>query len=282
MAIMGVCNSTPDSFSDGGAYVGAHAACARVDAMLSEGADIVDIGGESTRPGASPVPAHEQLERVLDAVRYASQKAIVSVDTTSPIVADACLEAGASAINDVSCARNVELLRVVARHDAAYVLMHSRGTPESMRGLAEYVDVVADVASEWIHARDRAVCHGVPHEAIVFDPGIGFAKTAEQSMRLLRAVGALGELVQAPVLVGASRKSFLSLVDATAAPHERDGGSIAAAIWAHGGGASIVRVHDVRGTAQALRLVSRLSHGLESAALPAASMQQSPSEVSGA
>jgi len=264
---MGVCNVTPDSFSDGGRYLGADAARARVDELLAEGADFVDVGGESTRPGAAPVPVKEQLGRVLDVVRYAAERgACVSVDTTSPAVAAACLDAGACAVNDVSCLRDVELAKVVAASGAALLLMHARGTQEAMRGFSEYPadaygDVVDDVRREWLEASGRAVAAGVDPAGLVMDPGLGFAKNARHSLELLRRLGELVSSVPAPVAVGASRKSFLMLVDPGAQPLERLGASLAAAVRAAHDGASILRVHDVRATAQAIDLTRALETG---------------------
>jgi dihydropteroate synthase len=263
VALMGVCNVTPDSFSDGGAHYSLRDACARVDAVFGEGADIVDIGAESTRPGAPAVPAQEQLRRMLEVVRYAASctrpgmTACVSVDTTSPEVAAACLDAGASVVNDVSCLRDEGLAHVVASHGAAFVLMHARGTQAEMRGFSDYPDsaysdIVRDVLIEWTSAAERAVQLGVPRGALVMDPGLGFAKNVRQSAQLLRSLPELVAAVEAPVLVGASRKSFLKLADADAGPTERIGASIAAALHAARAGAAILRVHDVRATRQAL------------------------------
>ncbi len=260
---MGICNVTPDSFSDGGKYFGLREACARIDELVAEGADIVDIGAESTRPGALPVPAEEQKRRILDVVRYAAGKTPVSVDTTSPEVAEACLEAGAVAVNDVSCLRDEDLARAAARAGAAYVLMHTRGTQAEMRGFSQYPDgaysdVVRDVIVEWSAAAERAVQLGVARGALVMDPGLGFAKNARHSTELLRALATLVGAAGAPVLVGASRKSFLKIVDPDAGPTERTGASIAAALFAVRAGAAAVRVHDVRATRQAVDLFRRL------------------------
>jgi dihydropteroate synthase len=259
---MGVCNVTPDSFSDGGRYLGAAEACARVEELVAEGADFVDVGGESTRPGAPPVPAREQLARVLDVVRCAVERgACVSIDTASAEVAAACLDAGACLVNDVSCLRDPELARVAAGAGAAYVLMHARGTQEQMRGFSEYDDdaygdVVADVLREWGEAAARAEQAGLARDALLMDPGLGFAKNARQSMELLRRTAELVRGIQAPVVIGASRKSFLAQIDPDARPTERVGASIAAALHAAGAGASVLRVHDVRATRQSLDLVS--------------------------
>jgi dihydropteroate synthase len=263
---MGVCNVTPDSFSDGGRYLQEEAARARVDELLSEGADLVDVGGESTRPGAAPVAAREQLARVLEVVRYAVERGgCVSIDTTSPEVASACLEAGASAVNDVSCLRDVDLASVVAASGAALVLMHARGTQQDMRGFGAYPDdaygdVVADVRGEWLAASERARAAGLGAEALVMDPGLGFAKNARQSLELLRRLGDLTQTLPFPVAVGASRKSFLTCVDREARAEARVGASLAAALAAARRGAAVLRVHDVRATAQALDLTRLLEH----------------------
>jgi dihydropteroate synthase len=262
---MGVCNVTPDSFSDGGLHFTPAAARARVDEVLAEGADLVDIGGESTRPGATPVAAAEQLDRVLEAVRYAVSLGVcVSVDTASPVVAEACLREGACAVNDVSTLRDPELAAAVSGADAVLVLMHARGTPREMRGYGGYPesgygDVVAEVCAEWEEAASRAEQHGVRREALVMDPGLGFAKSARQSMEILRRLPEVVRRVQAPVAVGASRKSFLTLADPHAAPGDRIGGSISSALHAAQCGVAIVRVHDVRATRQALDVSRQLS-----------------------
>ncbi|MGD0675992.1 MAG: dihydropteroate synthase [Polyangiaceae bacterium] len=219
LALMGVCNITPDSFSDGGRYHAPDAARARIDELLAEGADIVDIGGESTRPGAPEVPAAEQKERVLDAIGYAAARdACVSIDTTNPEVAAAAFEAGASILNDASCLRDEGLARAAAAARGAVILMHTRGTPADMHGFSRYPDggyddVVRDVCAEWAAAAERLRSAGVPDGAIVMDPGLGFAKNARQSIELLRRLPEVVAAVRVPVTVGASRKSFLASVD---------------------------------------------------------------------
>lgn len=257
VALMGICNITPDSFSDGGAHFGHEAACAQVDRLIADGADLIDIGGESTRPGSKPVSADEQLRRVLEVVRYASRKALVSIDTAHPDVADACLRAGACVVNDVSCLRDPRLADVAAAHGAPLVLMHSRGSQEDMPGFSKapegaYGDVVGDVIAEWTKAADEAKRRGV--RSLVMDPGLGFSKSAKHSMTLLANTAKLAESVGVPVLVGASRKSFLQSVDPDAGPNERIGASVAAAVFAASHGAKLVRVHDVRATRQAIDL----------------------------
>ncbi len=268
VALMGVCNVTPDSFSDGGRFFAADDAKAHVDRLLAHGADIIDVGGESTRPGAASVPDREQLARVLDVVRYAAGRACVSIDTTSPVVAAACLDAGAAVVNDVSCLRDPELARVAAANGAALVVSHARVPQESMRGFGGYPegayrDVLAEVTRELLAAARTAEQAGVDAEAIVLDPGLGFSKSSRHSMTLLRRTAELVERVAPyPVLVGASRKSFLTLVDEGAPASERVGLSIAAATHAARSGAAVVRVHDVRETRQAIDLgVVLTTHG---------------------
>ncbi len=264
VALMGVCNVTPDSFSDGGLYLTPELAFRRIDALVAEGADVVDVGGESTRPGAPRVAPSVQLERVLEVVSYAKERVVVSVDTTSAEVAEACLRAGAHAVNDVSLLSEPGLADVVARHGAALVLSHARGFQAGMAGFgrwpeSDYVDVISEVVAEWSAAAAEAERRGVPREALVMDPGLGFSKSARHSLALLRGVARLAELASAPVLVGASRKSFLTLADPGAGPPGRLGASLAAALHAARCGASLLRVHDVRATRQALSLAQLLS-----------------------
>jgi dihydropteroate synthase len=262
---MGICNVTPDSFSDGGRFFDHAAACARVDELIGEGADIIDIGGESTRPGSRPVAPREQLDRVLPVIRHAvaDRGACVSIDTMSPEVAAACLDAGAHAINDVSLLRDPELASVAAGSGAVLVLSHARAPQERMTGYGgwpagEYGDVVADVLADW--ERAAATCHarGLPREALVMDPGLGFSKSSRHSFELVRRAPELVGRLDVPVLFGASRKSFLTLIDPqngksdATPPRDRDGASIAAAAYAVRAGVSILRVHAVRATRQAI------------------------------
>lgn len=265
---MGVLNVTPDSFSDGGRYLGSEAARQRVDELLAEGADIIDIGGESARPRAEQVPADEQIARIREALLYATRErgALVSIDTTSPKVARFALEHGAALVNDVSCLADIELARVCAEHGAALVLMHSRGWMRSMPGFSEmpidaYGDVVTDVASEWERARDRAVIAGLEPEAVLFDPGLGFFKNALHSLELVRRLDELNRLGHA-IVVGPSRKSFLvKAAAASAPPEERLGGTIAACLACVDRGAAILRVHDVAQVRQAIDVHSAIGVG---------------------
>ena len=269
VALMGVCNVTPDSFSDGGQSFRFEDACARVDTLLAEGADFVDIGAESTRPGALPVPSSAQLARLLEVVRYAAGRTVVTVDTTEPEVASVCLEAGAVAINDVSCLADAALADVASSGRAALILMHARGPQAKMAGFSRYPDagygdVVADVLREWSLAAERAMYRGVARKDLVMDPGLGFSKNALQSTELVRRVRQLAEETGVPILIGASRKSFLTVVDAAAAPTARLGASVAAALHAADEGASLLRVHDVQATRQAVDLARLLQQGLPS------------------
>jgi dihydropteroate synthase len=263
--LMGILNRTPDSFSDGGRFVDDGAALAHVQAMLREGAAVIDVGAESTRPGAPPIGEAEQIARLGNIVALVAERAIVSIDTTLPAVADKALADGASVINSVSLEPAAELARVAKSHGAALVLMHSRGAMMSMPGFSAYGDdaygdVVADVLREWSEAADRALAAGLPRESLLFDPGFGFHKNARHSLELCAR---LDELVALgfPVLVGTSRKSFITRVagdDPPAPPGERLGGSLAAAIACVERGAAIVRTHDVAETRQALAVAGAL------------------------
>jgi dihydropteroate synthase len=257
--LMGVLNVTPDSFSDGGLYLDAPSAKRHVDELLSAGADLVDIGGESTRPGAPPVAPAEQIARIEHALVYAAHErhALVSVDTSSPEVAEYAMSRGAAVVNDVSCLAHDELARIVADAGGSLVLMHARGSMTDMRGFSDapgdaYGDVVDDVAREWTLARDRAVRQGLDPREIVFDPGLGYMKNAAHSLELLRRLDEFRSL-GAPILVGPSRKSFISKGAASeAGPADRIGGTIAACLAAADRGAAILRVHDVFAVRQAL------------------------------
>ena len=256
--IMGILNVTPDSFSDGGAYDSAAAAAARAVAMLDEGADIIDVGGESTRPGATPVPPDEELRRVLPVIeRLARERpdAILSIDTVKSAVARAALDAGAHVVNDVSGLRfDPAIAPACARVGAGLVLMHSRGAsvPElASYAHARYDDVVRDVLAELRDSVDGARAAGVPDECIVVDPGIGFAKKSEHSIALLRAIPRLKEW-GFPVLCAVSRKRFIGELTGVADPAGRLSGSVGASVAALALGARIFRVHDVQPAREAL------------------------------
>jgi dihydropteroate synthase len=256
---MGILNVTPDSFSDGGLYADPEKAVAHALRLVEEGADIVDVGGESTRPGSAPVPAAAEAERVLPAILglAARSDVMISIDTTKPEVAEAAVRAGARMINDVSGLRGgPELAAVAAGSGALLVLMHSRRTPADMQEATRYGDVVADVRAELEPCIERALSAGVKEDRVWIDPGIGFAKTAEQSLELLAR---LPELVRLgyPVLVGPSRKSFIG-ASTGAAVGDRLGGTAAAVAIAVLHGARAVRVHDVAATRQAALIAAAI------------------------
>ncbi len=255
--VMGVLNVTPDSFSDGGRFLEPGAAVERALRLVEEGADLVDVGGESTRPGAPPVPADEERRRVLPVLERLAARGFavpVSVDTAKAEVARAARAAGAALVNDVTGLSDPAMAEAVARAGAPVVLMHMRGTPADMQSRAVYGDVVAEVKAELAGALARAAAAGVPAERTILDPGIGFAKTAGQSLRLLSRLPDLGALGR-PLLVGPSRKSFIG--QATGAPvEERLPGTLAAVAAAVLGGAAFLRVHDVAAARQAARLAA--------------------------
>ena len=247
--VMGVLNVTPDSFSDGGRWLDPEAAIAHGLALAAEGADVVDVGGESTRPGADEVPVEEELRRVVPVVDALAGRVRVSVDTRKREVAEAALDAGATILNDVSAS----LYDVAAAHEAGWVAMHMRGTPLTMQQEASYDDVVSEVREFLLHRARLALAAGL--REIWIDPGLGFAKTADHNLTLLAR---LDELVATghPVLVGASRKSFIGRLTGGAPADDRLEGSLALAVWAMEKGVAMVRVHDVRATVQAARLVA--------------------------
>jgi dihydropteroate synthase len=264
---MGVLNVTPDSFSDGGRYLDREHAVAHGIAMREAGADLVDVGGESTRPGAGRVAAEIEQERVLPVIRELVAEGVqVSIDTTRASVAEAALEAGASIVNDVSGGRaDPAMAKTVAAAEAPWILMHWRGHSDRMSELATYTDVVSEVRAELLASVDAAVHAGVDPERLVIDPGLGFAKTAEHNWTLLHHLDALLEL-GFPVLVGASRKRFLGqlLAAPDGSPRKPDGRDIATAvitgIAAHAG-AWGVRVHDVGTSLDAVAVAAAWARG---------------------
>ena len=254
--VMGILNVTPDSFSDGGAHFEPVVALRHARLMLAEGADIVDVGGESTRPGAAEVPVDEELSRVLPVVeQLAGEAAPVSIDTRHAEVAAACAYAGASIINDVSGFRDDAMTEVAAGSDAGLVVMHMLGEPGTMQRAPRYKDVVAEVA-EYLQRRAAVLeAAGVARDRIALDPGIGFGKTTEHNLELLRRLNEIAKLGY-PVVIGVSRKRFIGDITGVEAPRDRVAGSLAAALVAVANGAHVVRVHDVADTVSAL-LVAR-------------------------
>ncbi len=262
--VMGIVNVTPDSFSDGGQSLEVDDAVARASAMLGEGADILDVGGESTRPQAVPVPADEERRRVVPVIRAivaAHPAAVVSVDTVKSDVAEAAIHAGAHIVNDVSgLTLDARMSAVCARAGVGVVVMHSRGGVADMATYehASYgADVVGEVLAELLARVARAMASGVARECIAIDPGIGFAKRSAHSLQLLDG---LARLVDAghPVVVGASRKRFIGEIDGRANPAARAYGSIGAAVAAFARGANIFRVHDVAATREALDVAAAI------------------------
>ena len=272
--VMGVLNVTPDSFSDGGRYLDPPAAVAHAQAMASEGADLIDVGGESTRPGSSPVEAAEQVRRVVPVIREVRghlPEVTLSIDTTRAEVAAAALDAGADVINDISAGRDDSgLLPLAARRRCPLVLMHMQGTPATMQINPVYSDVTAEVAA---FLRDRltaAIAAGVDPGKVLLDPGIGFGKTVEHNLELLRRTGDLVSLGR-PLVIGTSRKGFIAKAlgekpkpDSTGSPpdsSQRLFGNAATVAWAVANGAAVVRVHDVGPMTQVVRMVRSIQSG---------------------
>ncbi|MGE5407531.1 MAG: dihydropteroate synthase [Syntrophothermus sp.] len=252
MRLMGVVNVTPDSFSDGGLYLDPDAAIAHGRRLADDGAEILDVGGESTRPGAEPVAEAEELARVVPVVAgLAGGGARISVDTSKAAVAAAALEAGAEIVNDVTALRgDPEMAALCAERGATVVLMHMAGNPRTMQLEPRYDDVVDEVGAFLAARLEAALAAGISEARVWVDPGIGFGKTAEHNFELLRRLGELRRLGR-PIVVGTSRKSFIGAVDGSP-PDERLGGTIASSVLAAAAGAEILRVHDVAEASQAL------------------------------
>lgn len=253
-AVMGVLNVTPDSFSDGGRYAAPDAALRRADAMVAEGAAIIDVGGESTRPGAPPVSVQEELDRVLPVVERLAQELPIpiSVDTSKPEVMREAARAGASLINDVWALRQPGALEAAAASGLPVCLMHMLGEPATMQQEPHYVAVVTEVRAFLAERVQACMAAGIPRERILVDPGFGFGKTLEHNLSLLRYLDSFTD-VAAGVLAGVSRKSMIGLL-LNAPVGERLAGSLAAAVIAAWQGAHVIRAHDVRETVQALRV----------------------------
>jgi len=255
--VMGVLNVTPDSFADGGTYLDIRDATDRVRQILGEGADIIDIGGESTRPGASPTPEADELERVipvLEKIRMScdARGVPISIDTRKPAVMRAAIAAGATMINDVNALRASGAMDALSASGAAICLMHMQGDPATMQRTAVYDDVVADVAAFLAERAAACVAAGIGHDRIVLDPGFGFGKTVDHNLDLLRRLSEIAALGY-PLLAGLSRKSTIGVLTGRDVD-DRMAGSVAAALAAVARGAAIVRVHDVRETVDALKV----------------------------
>lgn len=255
---MGVVNVTPDSFSDGGLYLDPEAAIAHGRELAEAGAGILDVGGESTRPGAEAVDTDEELRRVVPVIRGLSESGCrISVDTSKARVAEAALEAGAEIVNDVTALRgDPAMASVCAERGATVVLMHMLGEPRTMQEDPRYDDVVAEVKGFLAERLEFAVAAGIAEERVWLDPGIGFGKTAAHNMELLRRLGELRDLGR-PLVIGTSRKSFIGRVDGSAAG-ERLGGTIASSVLAAAEGAEVLRVHDIAEMRQALAVTAAI------------------------
>jgi dihydropteroate synthase len=274
--VMGVLNVTPDSFSDGGQFLDAAAAVAHAEAMAADGADLIDVGGESTRPGSLPVEEVEQVRRVVPVLRALRDRlpdVAFSIDTTRAAVAAAALDAGASVINDVSAGRDdPAMLPLAARADCPVILMHMQGTPATMQRDPTYSDVTAEVAQFLRGRLAAAVAAGIRDYRVLLDPGIGFGKTVAHNLRLLRETATLAAIGR-PLVVGTSRKGFIAKILGEKVPARGPGhssdpsgrlfGTAATVAWAVGNGAAIVRVHDVGPMAQVVRMVRSIQTGTD-------------------
>jgi len=255
--IMGILNVTPDSFSDGGKFFDPEAAVKHGLALASEGADILDVGGESTRPNAEPVSEAEELRRVAPVVEALAARSgkIISIDTYKPGVARAAIKLGAVIVNDIGGNRtDTAMYRLVAETGVGYVLMHMKGTPQTMLAEANYEDVTAEVLEFFGNRRRTLLQYGIASDQVILDPGIGFAKTAEHNLQLLAQLKRF-TIEQRPVLIGASRKSFIGKLLGT---QDRLPGSLACAAWAVQNGAQIIRTHDVAATLRTVRMTEQI------------------------
>jgi dihydropteroate synthase len=266
-AVMGIVNVTPDSFSDGGKYFAPERAVARGEEFARSGADLVDIGGESTRPGAAPVSAEDEIARVVPVIRALRRKVAIpiSIDTTKSQVARAALDEGADLVNDISALGfDPAMAALVAAERVPVVLMHMQGTPRTMQQGPAYKDVLEEVKSYLQRRIEFAMAAGVEADRIIVDPGIGFGKNLEHNLALVRGLSALAGLGR-PVLVGTSRKTFIGKL-LGAGPEERLEGSLAAAVATALAGANMIRVHDVKEAARAVRVADALRYGADAPA----------------
>lgn len=271
---MGILNATPDSFSDGGHFLDPDRAAEHAAAMIRDGADIIDVGGESSRPGADPVSAEDERRRVVPVIKRITAQhpdTLVSIDTVKASVAAAALEAGAHIVNDISAAtQDPDILNVVRDTGAGLVLMHMRGSPRTMQRDPTYADVSADVFGYLNERAEAALVAGIPASAIVLDPGIGFGKTLQHNLQLLHDLPQL-VAVGFPVLIGLSRKSFLGTITRRTSPTDRLAGSLAGLAAAIHRGAHILRVHDVAESTDAIRVLQAINQPHASRPTPYAS-----------
>jgi len=258
---MGILNVTPDSFHDGGRYPSAQAAVERAKEMAAAGAGIIDVGGESTRPGADPVSVEEELKRVIPVIEAVAPAldAIISIDTSKAAVAEAALAAGAGMINDVTALRaDPRMAEVAARAACPLCLMHMLGEPRTMQEDPQYEDVITDIKDFFRERIDFALAAGIKKENLILDPGIGFGKTLEHNLTIIRRLDELTDL-GLPLLIGASRKRFVGAITGEEDTEKRLAGTIAVNVYAYAGGARIFRVHDVAENAQALKVAAAIT-----------------------
>jgi dihydropteroate synthase len=259
--VVGVINLTPDSFSDGGRLTEPGQAADMAEQMVAAGAEWLDVGGESTRPGALPVPVDEQIRRTVPAISAIRRRlqTCISIDTTSAKVAQSAVDAGANIVNDVSAGRDdPDMLPLVAHNRMAIVLMHMQGTPRTMQDAPGYRDVTAEVSAFLLERRDRANTAGIDPARIIFDPGIGFGKSLHHDLKLLKDTSALAKLGQ-PLLVGPSRKRFIGEITGEKRPEQRVFGTAAVVAWCVANGASAVRVNDAGPISQVIRMIQAIS-----------------------
>jgi len=259
--VMGVINVTPDSFSDGGLLLDPLRAGEVAVEMAAVGADIIDVGGESTRPGAEPVSVEEQIRRVVPAIKAIRKRSsiAISVDTTKAAVAEAALDAGADLMNDVSAGRDdPEIFILAAQRRAAIILMHRIGTPKTMQSSAHYNDVTGEIRNFLLERLAAAVAAGIPANRVLLDPGIGFGKTHQHDLTILHDLRQFASIGR-PVVVGTSRKKFIGAVIGEAEPRKRIFGTAATVAWAVTNGAGVVRVHDVGAMSQVVRMTRAIA-----------------------
>lgn len=257
-ALMGILNVTPDSFSDGGSYLDPSKAIDHARRMIEEGADLIDVGGESTRPGADEVPETEELRRVLPVVEaLASEQVAVSIDTSKPRVAKQALEAGASVVNDVTGFRDPAMIEVCVPTDCTICIMHMQGSPRTMQADPKYKDVVRDVLNYLGEAIETCESAGIRARRVWIDPGFGFGKTLEHNLTLLRSLERFCK-TDYPVLVGVSRKSFIGRVLGGSEASDRLEGTLAAQAYAQMKGAKIIRAHDVKASRRVIEMISAI------------------------